>query len=155
MLANVIIVNFFDLDISQSIILEIMHAIIMIVYLSNCVPIRFDGSSLLPVVGWPPVRAHRKNNLDSTVNLLKFDHEMQESKSDAKRLKSKEMNNEAQSVFVKVKMEGYGVGRKVNLKAHDGYRSLSCALSKLFHNFLSGIYVRLMLYICYSLIICC
>ncbi|KAG6482197.1 hypothetical protein ZIOFF_058828 [Zingiber officinale] len=102
---------------------------------------RVDGSLLLPVVGWPPVKAHRKNNVD-TLNLWKFDHEMKESKSDPKRLKLKEMNDKAQSVFVKVKMEGYSVGRKVNIKAHDGYRSLLRALSKLFHNFLSVNYSK-------------
>lgn len=139
---NVIIANFF-LDIFQPIIIEIIYANIMILYFffSNCVHIRVDGSSLLPVVGWPPVRAHRKNNFDG-LSLLKFDHEMQESKSDAKRLKL-EIDNEVQSVFVKVKMEGYSVGRKVNLKVYDGYRSLSRALSKLFLNFLSGMCVRL------------
>lgn len=95
--------------------------------------------------------AHRKNNLDRTLSSLKVDHEMKENTSNAKRLKIKmdqEVNDRVGSRFVKVTMEGYGIGRKVNLKAHDGYQSLSHALSKLFHNFLSGIYVNLSGHIC-------
>lgn len=70
---------------------------------------------------------------------------MKENTSNAKRLKIKmdqEANDRVGSMFVKVEMEGYGIGRKVNLKAHDGYRSLSHALSKLFHNFLSVNYLE-------------
>lgn len=40
-------------------------------------------------------------------------------------------------MFVKVNMEGYVVGRKIDLGAHESYRSLYRALSKLLRNFLS------------------
>lgn len=43
-----------------------------------------------------------------------------------------------ESMFVKVHMEGYAIGRKINVKAHDGYESLSRALKKMFDNFYSG-----------------
>lgn len=42
------------------------------------------------------------------------------------------------SMFVKVNMEGYAVGRKVDLKAHDSYESLSLALQKMFNNFFTS-----------------
>ena len=42
------------------------------------------------------------------------------------------------AMFVKVNMEGFAVGRKINLKAHDSYESLSRALQKMFTNFLSS-----------------
>lgn len=42
------------------------------------------------------------------------------------------------SMFVKVNMEQYFVGRKIDLKAHDSYESLFRALTKMSHNFLSG-----------------
>lgn len=126
-------------------------SIIHIVLHFNVHIIRVDLSSSIPVVGWPPVCAHRKNNLDRTLmSSLRVDHEMKENTSNAKRLKIKmdqEANDRVGSMFVKVEMEGYGIGRKVNLKAHDGYRSLSHALSKLFHNFLSGIYIYMLTYL--------
>lgn len=42
------------------------------------------------------------------------------------------------TMFVKVNMEGCTVGRKIDLKLHNGYDSLSHALQKMFHNFFSG-----------------
>lgn len=46
-------------------------------------------------------------------------------------------------MFVKVNLEGYAVGRKIDLKAHRSYDSLSQALQSMFHGFLSdGIATR-------------
>ncbi|XP_042380374.1 auxin-responsive protein IAA27-like isoform X2 [Zingiber officinale] len=103
-----------------------------------------DASSLIPVIGWPPVHAHRKNTLDRTLSSLKVVHETKENRNNVKRSKIKmdRVNDRVRSMFVKVKMEGYGIGRKVDLKAHDGYRSLSHALRKLFHNFLPVNYLE-------------
>ncbi|XP_029117764.1 auxin-responsive protein IAA25 [Elaeis guineensis] len=41
------------------------------------------------------------------------------------------------TMFVKVNMEGYCVGRKIDLMAHDSYESLYHAIKNLFYNFLS------------------
>jgi len=50
----------------------------------------------------------------------------------------------AASLFVKVNLEGCAVGRKVDLRAHRGYASLSRALQGMFHGFLSdGQYWRI------------
>jgi len=50
----------------------------------------------------------------------------------------------AASLFVKVNLEGCAVGRKVDLRAHRGYASLSRALQGMFHGFLSdGRYLRI------------
>ncbi|OAY75811.1 auxin-responsive protein IAA25-like [Ananas comosus] len=90
-----------------------------------------------PVVGWPPVGTFRKN-LGSS-NLSK----PTSAEKDEEAAKSTELENIGQkpetksTMFVKVNMEGYAVGRKINLKAYDSYNSLSCALQKMFHNFLS------------------
>ncbi|CAN6475655.1 unnamed protein product [Victoria cruziana] len=40
------------------------------------------------------------------------------------------------SLFVKVNMDGFPIGRKVDLKAYDSYISLSQALQQLFSRFL-------------------
>ncbi|RRT68747.1 hypothetical protein B296_00006610 [Ensete ventricosum] len=89
-------------------------------------------------VGWPPVRASRKNIASANLVRVAMDGE-----KDAKRPKLGE-GEAAESdirsrptMFVKVNMEGYVFGRKIDLKAHDGYQSLSRALCKLFRNFLS------------------
>ncbi|RWW57308.1 hypothetical protein BHE74_00035912 [Ensete ventricosum] len=89
-------------------------------------------------VGWPPVRASRKNRASANLVRVAMDGE-----KDAKRPKLGE-GEAAESdirsrptLFVKVNMEGYVFGRKIDLKAHDGYQSLSRALCKLFRNFLS------------------
>lgn len=42
------------------------------------------------------------------------------------------------SLFVKVNMDGFPIGRKVDLKAYDSYISLSQALQQLFSRFLDG-----------------
>lgn len=90
-------------------------------------------------VGWPPVRASRKNI--ASANLVRA-AEM-DGEKDAKRPKlgegeaAKSEIRSRSTMFVKVNMEGYVFGRKIDLKAHDGYQSLSRALCKLFRNFLS------------------
>lgn len=130
---------------SRSCILNLYTKYLIHIFLHFNVHIRVDASSLIPVIGWPPVHAHRKNTLDRTLSSLKVVHETKENRNNVKRSKIKmdRVNDRVRSMFVKVKMEGYGIGRKVDLKAHDGYRSLSHALRKLFHNFLPGIYVNL------------
>jgi auxin-responsive protein IAA len=47
---------------------------------------------------------------------------------------------ERPTMFVKVNLEGYAVGRKIDIKAHRGYTSLSEALQGMFHGFLSGVF---------------
>ncbi|XP_064938397.1 auxin-responsive protein IAA25-like isoform X1 [Musa acuminata AAA Group] len=90
------------------------------------------------LVGWPPVRTSRKH-----LSLLKPG---MDGENDAKRRKLTEreattvLTTESRSrpaMFVKVNMEGYVVGRKIDLGAHESYRSLYRALSKLLRNFLS------------------
>ncbi|RWW28989.1 hypothetical protein GW17_00006507 [Ensete ventricosum] len=99
------------------------------------------SSSMPPpplLVGWPPVRTSRKH-----LSLLKPGTD---GENDAKRRKFTEreattvLTTESRSrpaMFVKVNMEGYVVGRKIDLGAHESYRSLYRALSNLLHNFLS------------------
>ncbi|RRT37267.1 hypothetical protein B296_00050272, partial [Ensete ventricosum] len=99
------------------------------------------SSSMPPpplLVGWPPVRTSRKH-----LSLLKPGTD---GENDAKRRKLTEreattvLTTESRSrpaMFVKVNMEGYVVGRKIDLGAHESYRSLYRALSNLLHNFLS------------------
>ncbi|KAG6532296.1 hypothetical protein ZIOFF_006136 [Zingiber officinale] len=133
-----------SLFLPRSCILNLYTKYLIHIFLHFNVHIRVDASSLIPVIGWPPVHAHRKNTLDRTLSSLKVVHETKENRNNVKRSKIKmdRVNDRVRSMFVKVKMEGYGIGRKVDLKAHDGYRSLSHALRKLFHNFLPVNYLE-------------
>ncbi|CAL4996195.1 unnamed protein product [Urochloa decumbens] len=81
-------------------------------------------------VGWPPVGAFRKSHLAGGVKAA-------EEQSKVKPAGSGERPAAAASLFVKVNLEGCGVGRKVDLRAHRGYASLSRALQGMFHGFLS------------------
>ncbi|XP_039852500.1 auxin-responsive protein IAA25-like [Panicum virgatum] len=86
-------------------------------------------------VGWPPVGAFRKSHLA-----------LAGTKAAEEPSKEKRCSGErpAASLFVKVNLEGCAVGRKVDLRAHRGYASLSRALQGMFHGFLSdGQYWRI------------
>ncbi|KAK1324124.1 Auxin-responsive protein IAA25 [Acorus calamus] len=101
-----------------------------------------------PVIGWPPVRAFRRQRV--SLQLSTKSKEMEEPKKEEKAVprtdetehdgdmrKDDESLNRS-SMYVKVNIEGYGIGRKINLGAHDNYESLSHALLKMFQNFLSA-----------------
>ncbi|CAO2169744.1 unnamed protein product [Urochloa humidicola] len=81
-------------------------------------------------VGWPPVGTFRKSHL------VAGGAKDVEEQSKVKRV-SDESPLAPASMFVKVNMEGCAVGRKVDLRAHRGYVSLSRALQGMFHGFLS------------------
>ncbi|CAL9079201.1 unnamed protein product [Musa textilis] len=104
------------------------------------------GSSPHPpsqvVVGWPPIRAFRMNSL--------FNHSKDNApEADAavavkKAIVPGRAGNDSQhqgsrgkvtrrSFFVKVKMDGDPIGRKVDLNAHHSYEALAVALELMFH----------------------
>ncbi|XP_072973536.1 auxin-responsive protein IAA25-like [Typha angustifolia] len=95
-----------------------------------------------PVVGWPPLRTSRRNLASPQLSKLT------DAEKDSNKMKSsveENMSNEPETrstMFVKVNLEGCAVGRKIDLKAHDSYDSLSRSLQKMFHNFLSADYLR-------------
>ncbi|WOL08206.1 auxin-responsive protein IAA2 isoform X2 [Canna indica] len=83
-----------------------------------------------PVVGWPPIRSFRKN-LASTV---KTSAESLYESSEA----GKKIENDKKGLFVKINMDGIPIGRKVDLKAYDGYDKLSSAVDELFRGLLAA-----------------
>ncbi|XP_039122133.1 auxin-responsive protein IAA25-like [Dioscorea cayenensis subsp. rotundata] len=95
-----------------------------------------------PVVGWPPVRTFRRNLAGSQATKQEMESEKEAKKAKSLMEMEKVANNinhvqSKPTMFVKVNMEGYAVGRKIDLKAHDSYDSLSKSLQKMFQNFLS------------------
>jgi hypothetical protein len=88
-----------------------------------------------PVVGWPPVRAFRRN--------------LGAPKPPSRREASSHGRHDAaaagamveagnKGLFVKVNMDGVPIGRKVDLVAHGGYDRLSAAVDQLFRGLLAG-----------------
>ncbi|WVZ96835.1 hypothetical protein U9M48_042418 [Paspalum notatum var. saurae] len=87
-----------------------------------------------PVVGWPPVRAFRRNLASS-------------SSSKPSRAPPSSRHGGAdpapagagkKGLFVKINMDGVPIGRKVDLSAHAGYDTLSAAVDHLFRGLLAA-----------------
>ncbi|KAJ1293200.1 hypothetical protein BS78_01G050000 [Paspalum vaginatum] len=78
-------------------------------------------ASKVQVVGWPPVRAYRKNAF----------HAAAEARTTTKK-------GEQGGLYVKVSMDGAPYLRKVDLRTYGGYRELRDALDALFGCFSSS-----------------
>ncbi|KAM0858212.1 hypothetical protein ACQ4PT_047963 [Festuca glaucescens] len=81
-----------------------------------------------PVVGWPPVRASRRNLASSSRAAL-------EQQNVKKAVKAEETKR---APFVKVNMDGIPIGRKIDLNAFNSYEKLSVAVDKLFRHLLAA-----------------
>ncbi|KAH7669656.1 AUX/IAA protein [Dioscorea alata] len=87
------------------------------------------------VVGWPPIRAFRMNNLgnQSKYNNDAHKQSINEENTVCKDLDQKAPSSGSSSFFVKVNMDGDPIGRKVDLNAHVSYESLALALELMFN----------------------
>ncbi|KAI3982258.1 hypothetical protein MKX01_036771 [Papaver californicum] len=92
-----------------------------------------------PVVGWPPVRAFRRNLTSPSKQEMKTKGVASSKIVSATDNEVLRKSTAMDTMYVKVNMEGYAVGRKINLKAHESYESLSQALQNMFDNFLSSV----------------
>ncbi|KAL2934597.1 Auxin-responsive protein IAA7 [Bienertia sinuspersici] len=81
------------------------------------------------VVGWPPVRAYRKNMLA-----------VQKSSGGPDSESEKPMMSGGSGGLVKVSMDGAPYLRKVDFKMYNSYQDLSAALGKMFSSFTLGNY---------------
>ncbi|XP_020221684.1 auxin-responsive protein IAA13 isoform X2 [Cajanus cajan] len=100
------------------------------------------------VVGWPPLGAYRMNSynshakspatevVDSIVDKRASNssgvRKSADGGSDSSNIISKEKGNLRSSLFVKVKMDGIPIGRKVDLSAHGSYETLAQTLEDMF-----------------------
>ncbi|WOL09913.1 auxin-responsive protein IAA10-like isoform X1 [Canna indica] len=99
------------------------------------------------VVGWPPIRAHRMNNLvsqckDNTSSQAAlighkkalFQNIKKNERKESICCKETEMKGRlvGNSCFVKVNMDGDPIGRKVDLSSHPSYETLALALEAMF-----------------------
>ncbi|XP_047960560.1 auxin-responsive protein IAA11-like isoform X1 [Salvia hispanica] len=91
------------------------------------------------VVGWPPVRTYRLNSLSNhakspvTEELFSISDKCDGKCTDnSNNNNSKEKGFVKTSLFVKAKMDGVAIGRKVDLNAHSCYETLASALDAMF-----------------------
>eukprot|EP01018_Ginkgo_biloba_P036787 Gb_13092 [translate_table: standard] len=75
-------------------------------------------------VGWPPIRAYRRNSGGSHSKLCGDEREGLSAVSS--------VQNQSNSLYVKVKMDGVAIGRKVDLSAHESYEALAQELEEMF-----------------------
>jgi hypothetical protein len=89
-----------------------------------------------PVVGWPPVRAFRRNlgaPKPASLNREASSHGRHDAAAAGGMVEAGK-----KGLFVKVNMDGVPIGRKVDLAAHGGYDGLSAAVDQLFRGLLAG-----------------
>ncbi|XP_077250916.1 auxin-responsive protein IAA12-like [Tasmannia lanceolata] len=91
------------------------------------------------VVGWPPIRSYRMNSLtrvsaeDKTDNKNNENNFMKTNNNTNNSKGNIQEKGHGKSLFVKVKMDGIPIGRKVDLNAHLCYETLAQALEDMFH----------------------
>ncbi|XP_031373327.1 auxin-responsive protein IAA28-like [Punica granatum] len=88
-------------------------------------------SSDRPVVGWPPVGSFRKN-LAGNKHAYSSSPPMDKFRKGERDMELEAALTVNQHLFVKIYMEGFLIGRKVDLLAYDSYKKLSVAIDELF-----------------------
>ncbi|KAG2625085.1 auxin-responsive protein IAA16-like isoform X2 [Panicum virgatum] len=89
-----------------------------------------------PVVGWPPVRAFRRNL--ASWSSKPPSHEPSSQRGSDPTGAGKAVEAGKKGLFVKINMDGVPIGRKVDLRAHAGYDTLSAAVDHLFRGLLAA-----------------
>ncbi|KAL5665257.1 hypothetical protein ACJX0J_025365, partial [Zea mays] len=82
-----------------------------------------------PVIGWPPVRAFRRNLATSSRASLEHQNGKKEDKPE---------QTTKRAPFVKINMDGIPIGRKIDLSALGSYDELSLSVDKLFRGLLAA-----------------
>uniref|UniRef100_A0A0A9HBV4 Auxin-responsive protein n=1 Tax=Arundo donax TaxID=35708 RepID=A0A0A9HBV4_ARUDO len=98
----------------------------------------FNGRSAAasPVVGWPPVRPFRRNLAPPPSS--KPRHEPSSHAAGNGSAGAAKVEAGRKGLFVKVNMDGVPIGRKLDLRAHGGYGTLSAAVDQLFRGLLAA-----------------
>ncbi|KFK42794.1 hypothetical protein AALP_AA1G039800 [Arabis alpina] len=83
------------------------------------------------VVGWPPIGLHRMNSLVNKA--ARAEEEEGKKKVDELKDVTMKVNGKVEGLgFVKVNMDGDGIGRKVDIRAHSSYENLAQTLEEMF-----------------------
>lgn len=89
-----------------------------------------------PVVGWPPLGSFRKNIANNF--LCRQTSELSSNNFGRQDNCERQSEDPNQHMFVKIYMDGFPIGRKLNLKAYDSYEKLSVAINELFRGLLAA-----------------
>jgi auxin-responsive protein IAA len=109
---------------------------------SHQIPLTIFREDRPQVVGWPPLCTFRKN-LSTTSTRPAYSQDLSKVEpcsEEEDHGNTGVSGQERPAMFVKVNLEGYAVGRKIDINAHHSYTSLCGALQSMFHGFLSGIF---------------
>ncbi|KAL4579366.1 hypothetical protein LXL04_015508 [Taraxacum kok-saghyz] len=85
-----------------------------------------DGEGL---VGWPPLHSWRRRLIEGVGYNIRDDEQEEEEEGDNINVMN---NNYNESLFVKVKMDGVGIARKIDLNAFHSYQMLTTTLLHMF-----------------------
>ncbi|KAJ0111991.1 hypothetical protein Patl1_01695 [Pistacia atlantica] len=102
------------------------------------------GPTASQVVGWPPIRAYRRNSMANQAksvateeyNSMIEKHKRKNGVVEKTTNGSNKNNGTSRtrtSLFVKVNMDGIPIGRKVDLGTHSCYETLAQTLEDMFH----------------------
>ncbi|KAL0703288.1 hypothetical protein Bca4012_069713 [Brassica carinata] len=80
------------------------------------------------IVGWPPIGSHRMNKVNNQAMKAAKEEEEEEGK---KKNEPKDVSVQGLG-YVKVNMDGVGIGRKVEMRAHSSYENLAQKLEEMF-----------------------
>ncbi|KAF2549559.1 hypothetical protein F2Q70_00019369 [Brassica cretica] len=80
------------------------------------------------IVGWPPIGSHRMNKVNNQAMKAAKEEEEEEGK---KKNEPKDVSVQGLG-YVKVNMDGVGIGRKVEMRAHSSYENLAQTLEEMF-----------------------
>ncbi|XP_056851696.1 auxin-responsive protein IAA12-like isoform X3 [Raphanus sativus] len=83
------------------------------------------------IVGWPPIGSHRMNNHQAMKAGTKAEEE-EEKNDEPKDVVTMKAKVEGLGGYVKVNMDGVGIGRKVDMRAHSSYENLAHTLEEMF-----------------------
>ncbi|KAI9117488.1 hypothetical protein K1719_011654 [Acacia pycnantha] len=91
---------------------------------SSSIITKHDGDDIgeSAAVGWPPLMSQRKK--------LHFDHEEEDAVTGIPHKRASGVSTDA--LYVKVRMEGEGIGRKIDLSLHHSFQKLKQTLIAMF-----------------------
>ncbi|GAA0157515.1 hypothetical protein LIER_14767 [Lithospermum erythrorhizon] len=97
------------------------------------------SNSASQIVGWPPIRTYRMNNLVTQAKVPNVEEGKKVGKNEKEENNSKKKSNHGNHNedagrlgFVKVNVDGLPIGRKVDVSAYSCYQSLAKTLEDMF-----------------------
>lgn len=103
-----------------------------------------EGENVNGIVGWPPIKSWRKKLIQNPHRIILNNNQMgcgrmiingRRSRNNNHGTVIRNNNSNNSSIYVKVKMEGVAIGRKINLMLFNSYQSLLTTLLNMFSRY--------------------